>query len=165
MIFYRNVKLLYQKCENFISNLQVGEDDEAMSELEEMSKEAGDADDDMPENRMRKRRKKSKNNNRNHKSILPIVLGVSLLIAAYFAFNFYRSYDLLNDDGKLVKEINATTSAESFFYYVYNAQSQLYINSAQTIIKSPPTGVVEQNINNIFELDSTIHEVTPSTKN
>lgn len=87
----------------------------------------------MPENRMRKRRKKSKNNNRNHKSILPIVLGVSLLIAAYFGFNFYRSYDLLNDNNKLVKEINATTSAESFFYYVYNAQAQLYMDSTQTI--------------------------------
>lgn len=74
----KNVKLLYQKCENFISNLQVGEDDEALSELEEMSDKAGEGEDDMPENRMRKRRKKSKNNNRNHKSILPIVLGVSL---------------------------------------------------------------------------------------
>jgi hypothetical protein len=139
--------------------LQVGEDDEALSELEEMSNKAGDADDDMPENRMRKRRKKAKNNNRNHKSILPIVLGVSLLIAAYFAFNFYRSYDLLNDDGKLVKEINAITSAESFLYYVYNAQSQLYIKNVDTIIKKTPIVVVEENINNIFELDSTIHEV------
>jgi len=33
----KNVKVLYTKCENFIGNLQVGEDDEALSDLDELS--------------------------------------------------------------------------------------------------------------------------------
>lgn len=154
----KNVKLCYQKCENFISNLQVGEDDEAQSELDEISNKGDDQDDDISESRMRKRRRKAKNNNKNHKSIFPIVLSVSLLIAAYFGFNFYRSYELQNDDSKMVKEINATISAESYFYYVYNAQVQLYTNNTQTILKRSPIEIIDENISNMFELDSIIHE-------
>ena len=34
----RTIKYLYNKSENFISNLQIGEDDEVISEGEEMEK-------------------------------------------------------------------------------------------------------------------------------
>lgn len=35
----KTVKYLYNKSENFISNLQLGEDDDVLSELEELEKE------------------------------------------------------------------------------------------------------------------------------
>jgi len=65
---------------------------------------------------------------------------------------------MFNDDSKMVKEINATTSAESFFYYVYNSQTQLYRDDVNSIVNRTAKGIVNENIKNIFELDSIIHE-------
>lgn len=69
----KEVKTLYSKVESFISNLQVGEDDENMSEVDEASQKVNeDNDDDLAENQMKKKRKKSKNTNNNHRNILPV---------------------------------------------------------------------------------------------
>jgi len=35
----KTVKYLYNKSENFISNLQIGEEEEVLSEMEELDKE------------------------------------------------------------------------------------------------------------------------------
>lgn len=158
-----NVKHLYSKCEKFISNLQVGEDEDEISEMDDMSMDKKEKEEDGPESILRRRRKKFKNNCKANKCFILLVIVFGFGIAAYFGQNYYKNSELLSNFNSIIKEVNSTGSAESFFYYSYNAEKQLFIDDAQTIILQEPKGVVKQNINNMFELDSEIHEVRLSS--
>ena len=162
----RSVKMLYTKCENFISNLQVGEDEDAISEIDEHSfyNEDDDENDEQADFNMRKRKKKSKNSNKQNRWIIPIIIISASIIASLFWLIYLFSYFILSDTQQLLSEINATSAAESYFYYVSNSQNELNINNVQTILQQNPNTVVNANINNIFELDSTIHEVNLTNK-
>lgn len=81
-----------------------------------------------------------------------------VVVMGYFGLNFYFNYQLISNIRSMVKEVKATGSAESFFYYAHNAQRQLLLNNTQTILMRPPVEVVKENINLMFELDSQIHE-------
>lgn len=80
------------------------------------------------------------------------------MIAGYFAWTYYKSWDLLNDNHQMIKELNATSCSEPFYYFVKNAQTQLYMNNVQTIIQRNPFEIVSENINNMLNLDATFHE-------
>jgi hypothetical protein len=117
---------------------------------------------------MKKKRKKSKNSSNYHISILPILfigkfLGfeneVSLLITGYFLWVYMKAYGLLSDNESLSKEIKATASMESFLYYVYNAQTQLYMSNTIQIVEKDPTNVVSGNVNLFLAKDAVMHEV------
>jgi hypothetical protein len=117
---------------------------------------------------MKKKRKKSKNSSNYHMSILPILfigkfLGfeneVSLLITGYFLWTYLKAYGLLRDNEMLSKEIKVTASMESFLYYVYNAQTQLYMSNTMQIVEKDPTTVVSGNVNLVLGKDAVIHEV------
>ena len=70
-----DVKRLYTQCEVFVSNLQVGEDDDNNSDLDNASKQINEDEvDDMDQNTMKKKKKKSKNSSNYQMSILPIIV-------------------------------------------------------------------------------------------
>ena len=77
----------------------------------------------------------------------------------YFGQNYWKNSVLLNSFNSMVKEVNATSSSESFFYFAYNTQKQLFIDKTQTILLEVPLEVARKNINNMFQLDSMIHQV------
>lgn len=52
------VKMLKLKCEKFISNLQVGEDDDGVSEVDELSVRDKEEEEDLSDNLLRGKRKK-----------------------------------------------------------------------------------------------------------
>ena len=153
------VKNLYNKCESFISNIQVGEDDENLSDQEENSKVNNlNHNENEEENLCKSRRKKSKNTSNYHTTILSVLTLAFFLICMYFIIIYFKTYKLLNNNINLIKEINVTVSSESFYYYAYNAQFQLYKNRTQNILTTDPSAVVDSNIKNQLDLEALLHD-------
>lgn len=123
----KTVKILFTKCETFVSNLQVGDDDDLLSEIEEFSKQ-------MKEDRkkddfgVKKKRKKFKNSgNKQRKFFIIMILG-GMVLEAYFAFSYITSIQFLNNLNGMISEINATSVAESFYSFVNNAERLQFTN-------------------------------------
>ena len=87
------VKTLYSKCEKFISNLQVGEDDDAISEVDDLSMEEKKDEEEMAENFLRgKRKKRLKPGCKANRCFLSLMLLFGVAIMGYFGLNFYLNY-------------------------------------------------------------------------
>ena len=84
------IKSLYAKCEKLISNLQVGEDDDAISEMDDVSLDKADKNEDaLPDGALGKRKKNFKTNWKTNKCFLFLIIGYGLILESYFIFNFY----------------------------------------------------------------------------
>lgn len=116
------VKGLYTKCENFVSNLQVGEDDDMVSELEDESFEKVNDDSESQEFHPRKKRKKFKNSGRSQRNFFIKFFGAALCLEAYFVVNYYLSKNLLDQVNSIVPEFNSTSVAEPFYAFANNAE-------------------------------------------
>lgn len=153
------IKAVYNKSEKLISNLQVGEDENDMSEPDDTSMEKVEKNEEIvADGVLGKRKKNFKTNWKTNKCFLFLIVGFGLILESYFIFNFYQNKAVLKDVKSLTKEINATSAAKSFFYFTANTQGMLFIDETQTVQSQNSSNLVKDNINNMFELDSTIHE-------
>ncbi|CAD8162069.1 unnamed protein product [Paramecium octaurelia] len=152
----KTVKYLYNKSENFISNLQLGEDDDVLSELEELEKE--EQEELNKTLKSKRKKKKFKNTNKDQRNYIFAFVFVILILQAYFIFNYFMSDTLLSNLAQLVPEINATSRAEGFYRFSDNAQRSLYINRSITIENEDSYTIVKQNIDKLYALDSSIHQ-------
>jgi len=116
------VKILFTKCEAFVSNLQVGEDDDLLSEIEEGFSKQNKDKEKKEEFGLKKKRKKFKNTgNKQRKFFIIMILG-GMVLEAYFAFAYVSSIQFVNNLNDMIQEINATSVAESFYSFVNNAE-------------------------------------------
>ncbi|CAD8125809.1 unnamed protein product [Paramecium sonneborni] len=152
----KTVKYLYNKSENFISNLQIGEDDDILSELDELEKE--ELEELNRTLKSKRKKKKFKNTNKDQRNYIFAFFFVILLLQAYFIFNYFISDTLLSNLEQLVPEINATCRAEGFYRFCDNAQRSLYINRNITIENQDAYTIVKQNVDKLYALDSSIHQ-------
>jgi hypothetical protein len=154
----KTVKGLYNKCETFISNLQVGEDEDMISEIDEeeldKNQDQHEAQDFIP----RRRRKRFKNSGRSQRSFFIKSLGVALVLEAYFLYTFISSNLLLGDISTLIPELNSTSVAESFFSFANNAERNLFIDPTFKILDENAEVVATNNIKAMYDLDSLILE-------
>ena len=118
----KTVKGLYTKCENFISNLQVGEDDDMVSELEDDSFEKNNEEVEAADYQPRKKRKRFKNSGKSQRQFFLRFLFTACCIEAYFIADYFLSANLLNQVNSIVDEYNSTSVAESFYSFVNNAE-------------------------------------------
>ena len=118
----KTVKALYAKCENFISNLQIGEDEEIISELGDESFEKNNEENDMQDFHPRKKRKRFKNSGKSQRQFfLKFFIG-ACIIEAFFIFIYFESISLLGDIDTLIGEYNVTSMADSFYSFANNAE-------------------------------------------
>ncbi|CAD8157654.1 unnamed protein product [Paramecium octaurelia] len=82
----KTVKYLYNKSENFISNLQVGEEEEVLSELEELEKE--ELEELNRTLKSKRKKKKFKNTNKDQRNYIFAFFLIILILEAYFIFNY-----------------------------------------------------------------------------
>lgn len=116
----RTVKGLYTKCETFISNLQVGEDDDLVSEFDDSFERHRDEGDS--ELHPRKKRKKFKNSGKNQREYFVKILVAACCAQAFFIVGYFLSKNLLDQVNSISKEFNSTSMAESYFSFVNNVQ-------------------------------------------
>ncbi|CAD8075781.1 unnamed protein product [Paramecium primaurelia] len=152
----KTVKYLYNKSENFISNLQIGEEDEVLSELEELEKE--EQEELNRTLKSKKKKKKFKNTNKDQRNYIFAFFLIILILQTYFIFNYFISDILLSNLAQLVPEINATCRAESFYRFVDNAERSLYLNRNMTLLNEDSYTIVKQNIDKLYALDSSLHQ-------
>lgn len=154
----KTVKSLYTKCESFISNLQVGEEDDVVSELDEEEFKQNE-DDNLQEYTPKRKKRKFKNSGKSQRKFyLQFLLGAGI-IEAYFIYNYFNSVGILTDVDSIIPEINDTSIAEAFYSFSNNAERQLFINSTFPIMTSnTPQTVVTNNVNAMYSLDSEIHQ-------
>ena len=119
------LKKLCLKCENFLTNLQVGDEDDVASERSEPMTNEDDNDvnegiEAVPGKAIKKRkRKKSKNSTRGQKKfIFTLIFGV-LVFQIYFAMNYLFSENLINGLVPLIKEANDTSKAEPIYAFYH----------------------------------------------
>jgi len=152
----KTVKGLYNKCETFISNLQVGEEDDIVSEIDEDELERNRGEDNMDEFIPRKKKKKFKNSSRTPTSFFVAFFLMTILVEAYFLYNYITSSNLLNNIDTTIVELNSTSISESFYSFANNAERQLLIDSNIDILGVTSTSVVISNIRKMYALDSLI---------
>ncbi|CAD8112154.1 unnamed protein product [Paramecium primaurelia] len=150
------IKYLFNRAENFISNLQMGEDDDLISEMDEIEKE--NQNELNKQLKAKRKRKKYKNTNKEQRNFTLGILIIILLAQGYFILNYLLSKTFLTDLNQMIPEINATARAESFYRFVDISERSLFLNRNQTIMNQDAYEIVKNNLNGLYSLDSSIHQ-------
>ena len=157
----KTIKGLYSKCENFVSNIQIGEEDELASNLDEddfVEERKGETD--MHEFVTRKKKRKFKNSGKGQQKLFLYFIVVALIIEAIFLYNFLSTDKILQNVSALTPEIKATIAATSFYSFVNNVLRQLLIDQTFPILNnSSPIQVVIDNTRDMYNLDTLINQV------
>ncbi|CAD8213537.1 unnamed protein product [Paramecium octaurelia] len=152
----KTTKYLFNRAENFISNLQMGEEDDLISEIDETERE-GQNELNKSVKTKRKRRK-YKNSNKEQRNFTLGILIFILIAELYFTLNFLMSKTFLTDLNQMIPEINATARAESFYRFVDISERSLFLDRNQTIMNQDSYEIVKNNLNALYGLDSSIHQ-------
>lgn len=117
------LKKLLLKCENFLTTLQVGDEDEIMSERSGSSLISDDNGDNTVDGqntfKKRKKRKKSKKSTQGRKKMIFSMICFVTFFEIYFGMNYFLSDNLIGGLVPMVKEANDTSKAEAIFAF-YN---------------------------------------------
>jgi len=156
----KTVKSLFAKCETFITNLQIGEEEEAWSQIDEedLDRTQGDAgsSDKLHDFIPRKKRKHFKNSGRSQKAFFFKFIVLAVLIEAYYIYNFVSVDILLGNISEQLIEFNATSTAEPFYSYSSNSLRRIFIDNITTITNRPPLEVATTNNKAMYDLDAEI---------
>jgi len=156
----RTVKSLYSKCETFLSNLQIGEEDDMLSEIEEPELDKTQDDMSIATVIQKKKRRKYKNSGKGYQMFI-IQFGIIIAISeAYFLFTFISTTLHTSNTKTLAVEFNLTSSAEPFYTYVNTAERQLFWNSSTTIINKDPYLVAKSNMKSAYNLYTEMVQVS-----
>ncbi|CAK66138.1 unnamed protein product (macronuclear) [Paramecium tetraurelia] len=152
----KTVKYLYNKSENFISNLQMGEDDEMMSEIDDGEKE--EQEELNKTLKTKRKKKKFKNTNKDQRNFIFGIFFVLSVTQGYFVLNYILSNTFLTNLDQMIPEINATARAESFYRFVDIGERALFLDRNQTILNEDAYTIVKNNLNSLYTLDSSMHQ-------
>lgn len=122
----KTVKLLFTKCETFISNMQVGDDDDLLSEIDEDFMKKINDKDKKEDFGLKKKRKKFKNSGKGQRKFFIIMIIGGIVMEAYFIFTYVTSNQFVNNINTLINEINSTSIAEPFYSFVNNAERYFF---------------------------------------
>jgi len=126
----KTIKNLQVKCENFLSNLQIGEED--------IESELGD-DEAHPDNEeqeffvSRRKRKRFKDSRRFMRKFLFCFTVFALAMHVPVVFSYIIGAKSIKDLGQVAVEYNLTSFAEAYFNYAKNFQSQLYVDTGNVV--------------------------------
>ncbi|CAD8126292.1 unnamed protein product [Paramecium sonneborni] len=152
----KTIKYLFNKAENFITNLQMGEEDDFLSDIEDIEKESQN---ELNKSlKAKRKRRRFKNSNKEQRNFILGILIIILLAQGYFTLNYLLSKNFLTDLNQMIPEINATARAESFYRFVDISERSLFLNRNHTIMNQDSYEIVKNNLNGLYILDSSIHQ-------
>jgi PAS domain S-box-containing protein len=156
----KTVKSLFSKCETFITNLQIGEEEEAWSQIddeEDLDKtQQGESSSNLHEFIPRKKRKHFKNSGRSQKAFFFKFIVLAVLIEGFFIYNYVSVDVLLADVSEQLIEFNATSTAQSFYSFSNNALKQIFIDSTIPVKNAISFNVATINNKAMYDLDAEI---------
>jgi flagellar basal body-associated protein FliL len=108
----KTMKMLYSKCEMYYSNIQMGEDEEdvALTEQdgEEMQETKHNDNEGTTEYEGKKKAKKFKNSNNTQGKLVLAVMGVVMILQAYFIYTYLSAKTTIDTVNQLLPELNYT---------------------------------------------------------
>ncbi|CAK82690.1 unnamed protein product (macronuclear) [Paramecium tetraurelia] len=151
----KTVKYLYNKSENFISNLQIGEEEEISSEV---SDEENDEEKELNKSLKSKRRKKLlKNKNSFFRTQFTLAIFLVSTLIGYFILNYFLNQTTYSNLKQQIPELNITARSGSFYRYVDNSERQLFLNRDDPILLQDAYTSVVNNLQQNYDLDSSLH--------
>ncbi|CAD8168019.1 unnamed protein product [Paramecium pentaurelia] len=156
----KTIRFLYRQSENFLSNIQIGEDGDLTSE-NDSNLDQEDKDDKIQlQNTLktRKSKKKFKNNSGEDNYHIYAIIITMIIIQFYFILAFIFSKTQVNQIESVCSEFNLTTRSESYFRFSEISQKSLFYSRNMTILNSDPYNYVMQNIDELFNHDSNFQE-------
>ncbi|CAD8125808.1 unnamed protein product [Paramecium sonneborni] len=152
----KTVKYLYNKSENFISNLQVGEEEEVSSDF---SEEEQDEIKELSRTLKSKRKKKIfKNTNQSHRTQILVITFILFAFQGYFLLNYFLNQVTYNNIKQQIPELNVTARCGSYYRLVDNGERQLFLNREEPILLGDAYSVVMNNIQLNYDVDSDLHQ-------
>jgi hypothetical protein len=113
----KHVKSITTKCENFLTNLQVGDEDDLVSERSAIFSEDEDGEGVEVKKPKKKRRRKTKNSTKTQNKVLMGLAAAMAVLAVFFGVNFLMSGDLMAEVRPFIRETNLTSEAEGVFKF------------------------------------------------
>ena len=115
----RHVKSITSKCENFLTNLQVGDEDDLVSERSAIFSEEEEVEGVEVKKPKKKKRRKTKNSANAQNKVLMGLVGAMAVLAVFFGVNFLMSGALMGEVRPFIKETNLTSEAEGVFKFFF----------------------------------------------
>ncbi|CAD8098653.1 unnamed protein product [Paramecium primaurelia] len=162
----KKIKSIYVKCENFITSLQVGDedDDEFFSDNDEKEEENDNKEKEEGDHLLngRKRRKKFRNSNQNYKHQILALLLVIVVMGAYFTFLFVSVQSETSNIIDLIPVFNQTSFAECYYRYSDNALRKSLEVEQYVFVGNPSNEILNFLIADLYNLDAAIHQIHSS---
>ncbi|CAD8043447.1 unnamed protein product [Paramecium primaurelia] len=152
----KTIKFLYSKCENFLSNIQIGEDDEMLSDFDELEKE--EREELNRTLKQRRKKKKYKNSNKELRNLILISLILTILFQSYFIIFYFLSSQMLTNLSQMVPEINSTSYCEGFYKFAEGSERHLFLNRDIPITSVDSYYLLKVLIDALYQIDSYFHQ-------
>ncbi|CAD8145139.1 unnamed protein product [Paramecium pentaurelia] len=147
------IKNIVQKCESFLSFLNVGEDENDEVQDEKEQKYISDQD----ENKMmnNKQIKNWKNSNKKFKKFMAAVFFIFAIIEAYFIYQYISAQQVVEATFNLSPILNATSLLESQYRLGDNAIREYFVNPNQSIYCNPnPLKFINNYFDRLYETNA-----------
>ncbi|CAD8155764.1 unnamed protein product [Paramecium octaurelia] len=156
----KTIRYLYRQSENFLSNLQIGEDGDLTSENDSNQDQEEKRDHHQLQNTLKTKRtkKKFKNNSGEDNYHIYAIIITMLLIQFYFILAFIFSKTQVDQIESVCSEFNLTARTESYFRFSEISQKSLFYSRNMNILNSDPYDHVMHNIDELFNHDSIFQE-------
>ncbi|CAD8058500.1 unnamed protein product [Paramecium sonneborni] len=149
------IKQIYNNCELFLTDLQIGDDD-IISETEEKPVEKND---DAAVLNFRPKRRKHKDSSKEFQNQLFISFLLNLLIFLYFLFLHYQVEIIVHQIQQILPVLNITSAAESFNRFADNALRQFIYDPNYLIYNKNGLDEVRQITVELYDIDAEIHKL------
>ena len=154
----KKVKSLYSKCEIFVSNLQIGEEEDVNSEIDADEIDRG-KNDNAEGWLLKKRKKKFKDSRTTHRKFFIGFFILGLIMHGPLTYSFGQTKKTIKDANSVAVEYNYTSLTEPFFNFARNVQLQVYIDSTQSVLGDTALEVAIENISKMRDFYSLILSV------
>lgn len=117
-------KLLFMKCEAFLSQLQQGNEDDDLLESEKMSENSSDNENLLDSNKKMKKRKKVKISYVGLKGFVIKLLFLAGAVEAFFIMKYYFYKEIFDNQMSIQSEVNSTLFANAMCGLIVNSLRQ-----------------------------------------
>ncbi|CAD8151019.1 unnamed protein product [Paramecium pentaurelia] len=154
----KTIRYLYHKSENFLTNLQIGEDDDLMSENDENIDKEENAQ--LQKTLKSKRtKKKYKNANKEYRYFIYIIIFILILIQGYFILTYFISGASIENIHTLSIEFNLTARTEQFYRFVEICQRSLFYSRNMSILEKDSYDSVVENQDELYSHNSYMQQL------
>ncbi|CAD8065320.1 unnamed protein product [Paramecium sonneborni] len=154
----KTIRYLYHKSENFLTNLQIGEDDDLMSENDENIDKEENAQ--LQKTLKSKRtKKKYKNANKEYKYFIYIITFILIVIQGYFILTYFLSGATVQNIHTLSGEFNLTARTEQFYRFSEICQRSLFYSRNMSILEKEPYDVIVDNQDELYSHNSYMQQL------